>query len=335
VRIAIPNFCVPDTFLDNVAFTLRAMGHEVFTRSDISVRIAFSRVRRRLLGVGAGLFPNRVPGHERWLLRLTKEHRIDLVLALTQSISEQTLSEVKQRGVQARVAWWGDTPRNMQKMGLLTEEWDTLFLKDADTVEKYRGIGLNAHLLHEAMNPAWHRPIGSIRRDVIVVAGSMYGFRQFLVRKLARAGVPMALYGPAPPLWALPEVKRSHTGKYIVREKKSEVFGAGAACLNFSPESEGNSLNCRAFEIAGAGGLQVYEYRPVIEQCFEPGREILVYRTFDELVDLIIRARREPTQFEAVREAGARRAHAEHTYRQRLEKLLAISLGHRGENRVA
>lgn len=322
MKIAIPRFEDPDTFADNVAFTLRAMGHEVFTRGARPVSAITARLPRRWDRLRTLIVPRARTSYERWVLRLAKKIELDLVLALTQALSEETLVELKRLGVKACVAWWGDTPQNMERMGLLTEEWNQIFLKDPDAVEKFRSVGLQAELLHEAMNPAWHRPETSQTNGNVVIAGSLYGYRQFMVRKLVRCGVGVNVYGPPPPRWAIPEARASHRGRYIVRTEKSRIFGAGLACLNGSPPTEGNSLNCRAFEIAGAGGLQFFDYRPIIEQCFEPGREILVFRSFQELMELIHRAAQEPREMRLIREAGARRAAAEHTYEERLRRIL-------------
>lgn len=322
MRIAIPSFEAPDNFEDNVAFTLRQMGHQVFTRGTQDVDASKARIPRHLETLRASLLPNVPPPAERWLISLARRMRIDVVLAITRSVSEETLFALRRLGVGARIAWWGDTPQNMARMGLLSAEWDLIFLKDPDTVAKFRCLGLPAGLLHEAMNPAWHRPVATARCNDVVVAGSAYGYRQFMVKMLLGQGVSVAFYGPGLPTWSLAEVRAAHRGRYIVKEEKSRIFGEGLACLNGSPPTEGNSLNCRAFEIAGAGGLQLFDFRPLIAECFEPGKEILVFHSFGELLDLLRRAAAAPEEMRRIREAGARRALAEHTYRHRLETIL-------------
>ena len=145
-----------------------------------------------------------------------------------------------------------------------------------------------------------------------------------MATKLIRSGIDVAIYGSPAPGWAAKEVKKAHRNRYIVREEKSQVFGAALACLNGSPMCEGNALNCRAFEIAGAGGLQVLDFRPIVAECFEPGSEILLFHSFEELLEILRRATRAPEEMRAVREAGARRALAEHTYRHRLRSILGL-----------
>ena len=173
------------------------------------------------------------------------------------------------------------------------------------------------------MNPAWHKPVAEQTNENVVVAGNFYGYRQFLVRELLQRGVKLAFYGGRLPRWVYPEIRRMHAGRYIVREEKSRVFGEAMACLNSTQIIEGNSLNCRAFEVAGAGGLQLMEYKPIISECFEPGKEILMFDSLDELMGHIERARRFPGETKKIREAAARRAHAEHTYKHRLERIFA------------
>ena len=158
MKIVIPNFAAPDSFVDNVASTLVAMGHDVVTRPVVSnrrVNSRFNRVARQVIG---HYMPNRFSEAERWLLAICKDVRPQIVLCLTQPIREEVLAETRSLGVRHRIVWWGDTPANMRHLGILNSEWDFIYIKDQHGVNKFRRLGLNASLLHEAMNPKWHRP---------------------------------------------------------------------------------------------------------------------------------------------------------------------------------
>jgi len=321
MRIVIPNHTTPDSFEENVAHCLREMGHDVLTMPARTNTWINSPLVRHSKGLWQKLHPVGIKPHERWLLGSIRSQRFDMILCLTQSLSEEVLAECRSRGITHRVAWWGDTPGNMQGMGLLTAEWDRIFIKDPHGVAKLRRIGLNAQLLHEAMNPTWHRPLAQQRNDEIVIAGTFYGYRQALTSILIVNGVEVGLYGGRLPLWIKPEIRQRHQRKFLVREEKSLIFGEGLACLNSTTMSEGNAMNCRAFEIAGAGGLQLLENRSIVTECFEPGKELLVFDSVEELLELIARAKREPAWAKRIREAGASRALAHHTYRHRLENI--------------
>jgi spore maturation protein CgeB len=314
----------PDTFADNIVATLRAMGHSVRAQPQEPIlgpvaRLKAVYVERRQAASASYLSPT-----ESWAITEARSWRPDVLLAPTQQVREEALVQLKRAGVGARVAWWADPPANMRRMGLASTEWDLLLFKDKLAVGKFRLAGLNAHLLHEAMNPVWHKPVSSHLNDDLVFAGNWYGYRQLLVMQLLRRGVGVALYGPPPPRWAHTDIRTRFSGKYITRLEKSRVFGEALACLNSTSTAEGDSLNCRAFEIAGAGGLQLFEDRESISDCFSPGEEILVYGSLDEVVEYCARARSEPTWAARIRAAGAARAHAHHTYRQRLERIIEL-----------
>lgn len=307
-----------DTFADNIIDTLKGMGihpvsDEQETRTGRSAQVM--HLLRDLAERAGADWPS---AHEKRLLKLAREHKPELFLSPTIACDDAFLDQLKASGVRHCVAWWGDAPGNMKRMGLLSKKWDWIFLKDPDAVSKFRRIGLNAHLLHEAMNPSWHRPLAEQANQEVAVAGNFYGYRQFLVLELLARGVEVGLYGGRLPNWVNDEIRRRHRHRYIVREEKSRVFGEAMACLNSTQIVEGNSMNCRAFEIAGAGGLQIIEFKPIIAECFEPGKEVLTFDSLDEMMAHLDRARRFPDEVRKIRHAGAARALNEHTYRHRL-----------------
>lgn len=244
-----------------------------------------------------------------------------LVLSLTQSLSEEALHTVRKHGVKT-ISWWGDTAANMSGKGLCHAAWDLIFIKDHYAAFKLSSLNLPAFQLYEAMNPMWHKPLAKQGNQSVLLAGTFYDYRHYLTLELIKRGIDVSLYGGRLPRWASSELRKRHTGKYVVREEKSRVFGEALAVLNSTAMREFASVNCRAFEIAGCGGLQIMEYRPSLEECFEPGKEILVYRNLDELEDLVAQALKFPKEMERIRKAGALRALQQHTYRHRLEVIL-------------
>lgn len=320
MRIFLPGVVFPDSFADNVASTLRQMQHVVQVMPDEAPPSRFRQGLRFMASQVADWRPTR---RERAISRAVKSFRPDVFLSTTLAIHPGILTEIGTVCPGRRVLWWGDAPGNSPRWGIVDDQWDLVFVKDPDAVRKLRLLGRNAFLLHEAMNPVWHRPIAKQSNRGVVIAGNAYGFRQNLIRRLRERQIEVALYGPPLPRWSHPLVREAHRGEYIERERKSQVFGEGLACLNSFSLVEGNSLNCRAFEIAGAEGLQLIEDRPMIAHCFEPGKEVLVFATFEELVGFIERAAREPERMNLIREAAGRRARAEHTYEHRLTRILS------------
>jgi spore maturation protein CgeB len=322
MRFIIPSYELPDNFTDNVAYTLRAMGHEVMT-APVPTRWMNPKLMHVMQLAHEKFFPKSLSLQEKWLLKTHREFKPDVMIALTHSVEEETLIGLQRSGVRT-VAWWGDAPSQMRRHGLLCKGWNWIYLKDRFAVGKLRSLDLNAHFMPEAMNPAWHRWDREPEGDDIVIAGNAYDYRHYLIRRMLEEGCgPIRLYGYRPARWAHPDVMSVAEGRYIVREDKARVFSSAAACINSTSMTEYDSMNCRAFEIAGSGGLQFMEHRDAVQDCFEPGKEIVTFTSVHELTEKVAYYRRNRSEALAIREAGHRRAHLEHTYRQRLQRIIS------------
>jgi spore maturation protein CgeB len=86
-------------------------------------------------------------------------------------------------------------------------------------------------------------------------------------------------------------------------------------------------LHLREFEAPMCGALYCTGYCAELEAFFEPGREVVVYRSAEELAEKVAHYLRHPKEAEDIRNAARRRALADHTYHQRFETLFrAIGL---------
>jgi hypothetical protein len=81
----------------------------------------------------------------------------------------------------------------------------------------------------------------------------------------------------------------------------------------------------RAFAIPAAGGLLLCQYARELPGLFEPGRECVAFRTPDEMLAAVERIEASPAEFDAVAEAGRRRALAEHTWDHRMSAVLQLA----------
>jgi spore maturation protein CgeB len=321
MKFIIPNYSLPDNFAENVASTLKNMGHEVLTAPQ-PARVFNDRIMHFMQIGYDKFFPNSLTPQEKWLLKVYKTFKPHVVLTLTQALNEEVLNALKKDGI-ITACWWGDTPANMSKQGLLCEGWDFIFIKDKYAAFKLKTLGLNAFYLPEAMNPQWHKKCYTTIDNSLLFAGNTYDYRHYLIWKLLQAGIKdIKLYGQRPPRWAKNEVKHIFLNKFIVKEEKSFHFGSSFACINSTAMSEGNSLNCRAFEIAGTGALQIMEFRPAIEDCFEPEKEIVTYSSFEELIYKIDYYKNNPDLALQVRNAAYNRALNDHTYQKRLTHII-------------
>ena len=77
-------------------------------------------------------------------------------------------------------------------------------------------------------------------------------------------------------------------------------------------------VNPRTFEICACGGFQLADASAPVERFFEPGVELVTFGSIDEARDKARYFLRHDAERAAIAERGRLRAHAEHTYDQRL-----------------
>ena len=184
------------------------------------------------------------------------------------------------------------------------------------------GFGSPALYLPHAVNP--HRPGGEpssrARRARMVFVANPTDHRRDLVGKIA---APISLYGPG---WTdFPGVDHDIHPRRVKRADLAGIYGAHFAALNIRNElNVVHGLNQRNFEPCLAGAAVVTDDQPDLERCFEPGREVLIYRTAEELNDIYTRLQRHPDEAASIGASGRKRVLADHTYARRLATLTSV-----------
>jgi len=83
--------------------------------------------------------------------------------------------------------------------------------------------------------------------------------------------------------------------------------------------------NMRLYEATGVGTLLVTDWKKNITDLFEPDKEVVVYRTPEECVELVQYYLNHDDEREAIAKAGQKRTLRDHTYCQRMKELLEIT----------
>jgi len=124
-------------------------------------------------------------------------------------------------------------------------------------------------------------------------------------------------------LWMTPgQVGPMHQGRCVYYEEKAKAFRGARIVVNNLHYGETWGVNVRCFEAAGAGAFQMVDWKPGLSQLFEDGKELISFRSVDELKQRIDFWLPRHAERRVIADAGMRRAHAEHTYRLRLKLLL-------------
>jgi spore maturation protein CgeB len=88
--------------------------------------------------------------------------------------------------------------------------------------------------------------------------------------------------------------------------------------------AERNANNMRLYEATGVGTMLLTDEKENVGELFVPGREIATYDSEDELVDRVNHYLEHDAERREIAAAGQARTLRDHTYRHRMEELLAI-----------
>lgn len=312
-----------DCFTHNVAHAFRSLGHEVFSMPPHLFATVQSRVSRGLEEILQRTSSTWRLRGDRWAIRVAGEFKPAITFVCTRTLEPETVEEIRKRSGGLVICWYGDTPGNIRRDHIVSGEYDAVFLKDTDFARSCHDVlGIEAYTLDEACNPDWHRPMTKTRSHHLLAAGTLYGYRNSFLKRLADQGEMIQVYGPPPSPWVPQVVKKLHTGRYLDQTTKAQAFNEALACLNTFAPAERNNLNCRIFETCASGGLLLTERKEALSRCFEPGKEYLDFASFEECIEQIDRIRFDIGLSERIRQAAVKKAHGEHTYVHRLATIL-------------
>jgi len=113
----------------------------------------------------------------------------------------------------------------------------------------------------------------------------------------------------------------------VLRERiKPGVFGLkmygvirdSLATINIHADSSPRyASNMRLFEATGVGCCLVTDWRPNMAELFEPGIEVVTYKSVDECVERVEWLLKNPEELKKIAAAGMRRCLKDHTFAQR------------------
>jgi len=82
--------------------------------------------------------------------------------------------------------------------------------------------------------------------------------------------------------------------------------------------------NMRLFEATGVGTLLITDWKVNLHEMFEPGKEVIAYRSAEECAELIQYYLEHDDERKAIARAGQQRTLGEHTYYHRVQELVEI-----------
>ncbi len=309
---------------------LEELGHEVQPflyehfptgRDKLANKLRHELPRR--LGRGEGALRRRTTADA---LRFMDGRRFDAALVIKGDLLDEPFwDELDRRGVPSVLYLYDDLGRMLHTDASLARAGHVASYAPRD-VDELRRRGHAAELVPLFYD---HRlPFTPVAEQAVVFVGARYPDRERTLTTLAARGTPVVAYGRD---WShrLTDRLRSWElhrppvpGRPDVTLAESFGIAAGAAAaINMHADHDG--FNNRTFEICGVGGLEL-THRADVSAFYEPGEELLVYSSEEELGELAERALRDRRWTVGIREAARRRTAAEHTCVHRCRALAEL-----------
>jgi spore maturation protein CgeB len=213
-------------------------------------------------------------------------------------------------------------------------EWD--FLENLDLiltsfphyVARFRDRGIASEYFRIGFDPIVLDEVGPTKPDLACtfVGGisAAHAGRLSLLEHLARH-VDIDFYGygaddldPSSPVLA-----RHHGDAWALGMYKALARSRITVNVHIDV-AENNANNMRLYEATGCGAMLITDQKDNLAELFEPDRELVTYRSHQEAVEKIRYYMSHPDEAAVIARAGQARTLREHSYRHRMEELVAI-----------
>ncbi len=333
------------------AAALERNGHDVraFTYSASQARpvSVFGRLRRRLLGTDRFQIQRVLRAQQRdnlAVIDLAGRHRPELVIVLKgEVLLPETIDRLRAIADGPIVQWCGDDPSWFPGIVAAAHLYDRFFLAEPTHAADLAPRGVTAEFLPHAADPAAWAPDdladpGTEEHfDVVFVGDSRHQMghlpanreRVNLIETVAAMDVRMAIWGRGwDKLAPASAARRCHRGPTLLPAAAvSSAYRAAKIVLNVHHPQMREGVNMRTFEIPAAGAFQLSDYKSRMDELFDVGQEIAVFRDRNKLADRVRDNLADPDSRRAIAQAGHRRVERDHTYRVRMRQLVERATG--------
>ena len=262
--------------------------------------------------------------HAKYLVRQIKTINPDLIFFTSGVLIALEYFQVMREllGKPIIAAWDGDGAPGYESTRKYLPYIDHFFETDLHYVTENKLGFAQMHHLPFCANPKIHRNGGKLREDKLYFCGGWTLARDQILSGLD--DYPILLKG-----WHWDRLSKQGHHLEVVPgtvsiEQQVEDYNRYQFVLN-SHQVENNhhgALNMRTFEAPACGATLLCDDREELPLMFDVDSEIMVYRSVEELRELLHRCKQDPTYATRVAEKGYRRVMAHHTYAQRMKSVL-------------
>jgi hypothetical protein len=336
-----------DLWRKNLRGSLVQLGHELID-FEYDLETTFQNLNITDCTHANFIRQNRPRLSEALLSQVEKTHAqrpIDLLFTYFYNacVLPAAIRQIRSLGI-ITVNWFCNASFQFHLVSEIAPEYDFCLVPEKFRLEDYRRIKANPIYCQEAANPAIYRPYPESEQYDAGFVGQAYGERPHLIRWLLDRQVNVYVWGSGwqyhrkrrhslnPLHWSrrdeAPKIPTRFINGVLSDEDLVRTFSRTkinlgfAGCWTDDKSAERiTQIRLRDFEIPMSGGFYVTEYQAELEAFYDIDREIVCYRSKEELLDKIHFYLRYPAQRGQIGEAGRRRCLSEHTWAKRFEKV--------------
>ena len=293
--------------------SLKNLGHEV---------IHFESWDRRF-------YPDYRALNQHLLITIERERpHVMLAVQLNYEIWTETLDIIKNHSSVATICWTTDDSWKYREVSrFIGKAYHAMTTTYPETIPLYCRDGINHVLLTQwAANGAnLAEPLKAKKCTYpVTFVGAAHGNRKHQIKQLKALGVAVTCFGYGWPSGPVPE------------QDIPKIMRESVISLNFSNASGrgGKQIKARTFEVPGAGGFLLTEYTPGLEAVYTLKKEIDVFHNPKELADKIKYYLTHFDKRDQMALAGYERTRSDHTYEDRLRKVLDFALLAKGNGAI-
>jgi spore maturation protein CgeB len=204
--------------------------------------------------------------------------------------------------------------------------FERIFAAGTDVAQRLESaLGRPVTVLPLAADPSVYRPSRSKDqyRANVVFAGRATPAREAYLSALVEFG--LALWGPG---WRRTSLKDYCRGELASTAEYVRAYGGASVAVNLHRDLPSVAADCRAicnqrvFELAAMGVPQVVDERRDLPTYFEPGRELVTFRSPEVLRGAVEDLLHHPPRAEEMASRARARALSQHTHMHRMRIIL-------------
>ena len=206
--------------------------------------------------------------------------------------------------------------------------YDVMLSVVENFVDYFRKEGVNSELLRLGFEPLVLERLNSTKLSIPISfvgqVGRVHASRQHWLEYLCQR-LPVQVWGPSTnDVRDDSPVIRCHQGGAWGIEMYKILHRSLITLNHHIDVADDYAGNARLFEATGTGTLLVTDWKTNLHKMFEPGEEIVAYRSPDECAEMIQYYLEHEEARRAIARAGQQRTLRDHTYYQRMQEFEAI-----------